>query len=225
MPATTAQKRFAQGMALGKSQSVAYKIAHPTTKMTGKSLATTAQIAAKNRNVKDELARLMKEPLLSPLLLFPFPEYQDAARLREHAVATMFRLTNHEDPVVAMHAAIWVFDYSKALDEQRKPKVKVESRAEILASLRATYARNLARQAPLVIEVAPSDSDDVAPWEDRPVESAAAADVDVVESSPAESSSAEVSAISDSVSSFPDPVSSFPDSDPGSTPSDSDPAE
>jgi hypothetical protein len=115
-----------------------------------------------------------------------------------------------------MHAAIWVFDYSKALDEQRKPKVKTESRAEILASLRATYARNLARQAPLVIEVAPADPNDIAPWEDRPAEvqsEAAAAESSIeVSASPevsVEASPAETSAI-------PDPVSSFssPDPDP-----------
>jgi hypothetical protein len=201
-PATVAQKRFAQALALGKSQPKAYKIAHPDNKMTAHSLATVAKRAVKAKAVQEELSRLLAEPMLQPLLLQSFPEFEDTRRLREHAVAIMFKLTNHEDPVVAMHAAIWVFDYSKALDEQRKPKVKVESRAEILASLRATYARNLAKQAPLVIEVAPADPGDIAPWEDRPagveVQSAAAADADVVESSPAESSSAETSAIPDS---------------------------
>jgi hypothetical protein len=147
---TLAQKRFAQGLALGKSTSNAYRIAHPEGKTTGKALATLAQKAKRQKNVQDELARLMAEPMIQPLLLEPFPEYQDARRIREHAVGLMVKLTSHSDPVVAMHAAIWLFDYSTVLIEDKKPRPKSESRADILRELRETYARSL--NPPLIVE-------------------------------------------------------------------------
>ena len=159
--ATNAQKRFAQALHLGKSQAKAYALSHPNSKMTGKALANTAQKAKKQKAVQDELARLMAEPMIQPLLLSSFPEYEDTRKLREHAVGIMVKLTSHDDPVVQMHAAIWLFDYSKILDAEKRPKPKqVESRAEILASLRATYARNLAKP-PLVLETVPESVIDV----------------------------------------------------------------
>jgi hypothetical protein len=151
---TAAQKRFAQALHLGKSQAKAYAVSHPNSTVTGKALASTARRAKQSKAVQDELARLMAEPMIRPLLLEPFPEYQDARRIREHAVGLMVKLTSHSDPVVAMHAAIWLFDYSTVLIEEKKAPKKTESRADILAELRATYARSL--NPPLIVEARPA---------------------------------------------------------------------
>jgi hypothetical protein len=149
--ATTAQKRFARELSLGRGPSKAYQVSHPDTKITGKALATTAHKAKKSQGVQEELARLMNDPILQPLVLSSCPEYTDEKRLREHAVGVMIRLSAHEDPIVAMHCAIWIYDYSCALGQAKAPKTPREDRSKILADLRGLYAKAL-KPLPVIVE-------------------------------------------------------------------------
>lgn len=157
-PITTAQKRFARELSLGKSQTKAYKLAHPTGKTTGRALTTLASRAAKQVAVQDELARLMNDPILQPLVLAQCPEYRDEQRLREHAVGVMIRLTTHSDPIVAMHCAVWLYDYSCALEQAKAPKTPREDRAKILSDLRGLYAKAL-KPLPTIVEASPEPAD------------------------------------------------------------------
>lgn len=153
-----AQLKFAQGLALGKPATVAYKLAHPNNKMNPKVLGVQASRAKRSKTVQQELQRLLAEPMLQPLLLVPCPEYQDASKIIEHAVGIMVRLTNHPDPLVQMHAAVWLFDYGKTLKEERKAKSK-ESREQILSELRGLYAKSLPDPALIVDAVPERDSE------------------------------------------------------------------
>lgn len=148
--ATIKQKRFAQGIALGKPKTVAYKLAYPNSKLKGKSLATEASTTSRSKAVAQELERLLAEPMLKPLLLSPCPEFQDHIRLREHAVGTMVKLSNHDDPLVAFHAAQWLFDYSKLVAEERK--ARHQTNGDAMAKLREIYSKALP-SPPLVVEV------------------------------------------------------------------------
>lgn len=151
--ATVAQRKFAQALALGKPATVAYKLAHPEAKTKGVALRNMASRAKKTKAVQDELSRLLGDPVLQPLVMLPCPEYQDASKIIEHAVGIMVRLTNHPDPLVQMHAAIWLFDYGKTLKEERKAKSK-ESREQILSELRGLYAKSLPDPS-LIVEAVP----------------------------------------------------------------------
>ena len=151
-----AQKRFAHELALGRSQSKAYQLAHPDAKSTGKALAANAQRAKKRQGVQQELARLMADPILQPLVLVACPEAQDENKLREHAVGIMIRLSHHEDPIVAMHCAVWLYDYSCALREAKSPKTPKEDRAKILSDLRGLYAKAL-KPLPVIVDAAPAE--------------------------------------------------------------------
>lgn len=154
MTATAAQKRFARELSLGKSQAKAYKLAHPDAKMTAKSLSTLASRAAKKQGVQVELAKLMADPILQPLVVTQCPEFRDEMRIREHAVGVMMRLSAHEDPIVAMHCAVWLYDYSCALEQAKAPKTPREDRAKILSDLRGLYAKAL-KPLPVIVDAAP----------------------------------------------------------------------
>jgi hypothetical protein len=160
---TAAQKRFAREITLGQSQTKAYAIAHPTAKMTGKLLTSAAHKAKKSAGVQEELARLMADPILQPLVLASCPEYTDEKRLREHAVGVMIRLSAHEDPIVAMHCAIWIYDYSCALGQAKAPKTPREDRSKILADLRGLYAKAL-KPLPTIVDV-PAEASSEASFE------------------------------------------------------------
>ena len=149
--ATIAQKRFAQGLALGKPATVAYRLAHPESKPAQSTLRTKALVSKKSKAVQEELAKLLAEPMLQPIVLAAFAEAFDSRRLREHAVGVMVRLSTHSDPMVQMHAANWVYEYARQLEEEKKAKPKQETRDEILASLRGLYAKSLPRPE-LIVE-------------------------------------------------------------------------
>jgi hypothetical protein len=144
---TVAQRKFAQNIALGFPKTKAYAMAYPKTTMTGHALAKTASLTAKTKAVKGELERLMAEPLLQPLLMEPCPAARNPEQLREHAVATMLRLSRHGDPMISFHAACWLKDYADAIDVKRKPEEP--DRRAILGELRGLYAKALNR-APIV---------------------------------------------------------------------------
>jgi len=148
--ATIAQKHFAQGLALGKPATVAYQLAHPNSKPAKNTLQTKAHKAKKSKLVQAELARLLAEPMLQPIVLAAFAEAYDSRRLREHAVGVMVRLTTHSDPLVQMHAANWIYDYARQLDEERKSKAPKETKESILANLRGIYAKSLPRPEMIV---------------------------------------------------------------------------
>ena len=149
--ATVAQKRFAQGLALGKPATVAYKLAHPGIKSNQRGLQTTAHKAKKAKAVQAELAKLLAEPMLQPLVLAAFAEAFDSRRLREHAVGVMVRLSAHSDPMIQLHAAQWIYEYSRALEEEkRSTKTKIESKEEVLAKLRGIYSKSLPRPQMIV---------------------------------------------------------------------------
>jgi len=154
-PPTQAQRIFAQQLALGKSKPQAYKLAHPNQRMNPKTLASASQRAARSKAVKGELERLMAEPLLQPLILEPCPAAKNPAMLREHAVATMLRLSRHSDPLVSFHAAQWLMDYANATDTRTAPAI---SREAILGELKGLYAKALNRP-PIVEAVAEPESD------------------------------------------------------------------
>ena len=151
MAATVAQKRFAQGLALGKPATVAYKLAHPDGKPGKKTLQVRAHVAKKSKAVQEELARLLAEPMLQPIVLAAFAEAYDARRLREHAVGVMVRLTSNSDPLVQMNAANWIHDYARQLEDERKSKPAKETRESILATLRGIYSKSLPKP-PLIVE-------------------------------------------------------------------------
>lgn len=156
--ATVAQRAFARELALGRSQSKAYALSHPDQKMTTKALASAARAAKKQQGVQEELARLMADPILQPLVMFPCPEARDEMKLREHAVAVMIKLTTHSDPIVAMHCAVWLYDYSCALEQAKAPKTPREDRAKILSDLRGLYAKAL-KPLPTIVEASPEPAD------------------------------------------------------------------
>ena len=148
--ATVSQKRFAQGIALGKPATVAYKLAHPGVKLSPRSLSVAASKSKKTKAVQEELAKLLAEPMLQPLVLAAFAEAFDERRLREHAVGIMVRLTSHPDPQVQFHAATWIYEYAKQLGEERKSKPKPETREQLLANLRGIYSKSLPRPEMIV---------------------------------------------------------------------------
>src|SRR5215831_2224603 len=152
---TQAQRRFAQQLALGDSQPKAYAKAHPDQRMSMPALRTKAKRSANSPAVKGELARLLAEPLLQPLILEPCPAAAKPAMLREHAVATMLRLSRHSDPLVSFHAAQWLMDYANATDTRTAPAI---SREAILGELKGLYAKALNRP-PIVEAVAEPESD------------------------------------------------------------------
>lgn len=140
---TIAQTRMAQAMALGKPATVAYKLAHPASKLGPKGLRSKAHVSKKTKGVQDELARLLAEPMLQPVVLAAFAEAFDSRRLREHAVGVMVRLTSHSDPQVQFHAANWVYDYARQLEEEKKSRKPLDTRESILANLRGLYSKSL----------------------------------------------------------------------------------
>lgn len=165
---TQAQKIFAQGLAMGKPATVAYKLAHPNIKMKGASLAVTAGKSKKTKAVQDELARLLAEPILQPLILLPCPEYLDYNKLIEHAVGIMVRLTNHSDPLVQLHAAKWIFDYGQDLKTKRYAKQHPGKTSEqILAELRGIYSKNLPSPKLIVEDAKPEVVIDAEPETDQ----------------------------------------------------------
>jgi len=145
-----AQRRFAQFLALGNPQAKAYAMAYPKQTSKGHPLDVRAAVAVKSKNVQAELKRLLADPILQPLVLEPCPAAKNPAILREHAVATMLRLSRHSDPLVSFHAAQWLMDYANAIDTATKPAV---SREAILGELRGLYAKALNRP-PIVEAVA-----------------------------------------------------------------------
>lgn len=166
--ATVSQKRFAQGIALGKPATVAFKLAYPNSKLTGKSLGVTASRAKKKKVVQEELARLLAEPILQPLVCLPCPEYQDYNKLIEHAVGIMIRLTNHSDPLVQLHAAKWIFDYGQDLKTKRYAKQHPGKTSEqILAELRGIYSKNLPSPKLIVEDAKPEVVIDAEPETDQ----------------------------------------------------------
>ena len=144
---TAAQRRFAQNLALGDTQVAAYRKAHPNQQMSVKTLRRKALSSSKSKAVQTELERLMAEPMLKPLLMEPCPGARSPEQIREHAVATMLRLSRHGDAMISFHAACWLKDYADAIDMKRKPEEP--DRRAILGELRGLYAKALNR-APIV---------------------------------------------------------------------------
>ncbi len=138
-------------MALGKPATVAYKLAHPESKLSKRSLQAKSHQAKQSKVVQAELERLLAEPMLQPIVLAAFAEAYDSRRLREHAVGVMVRLTTHSDPLVQMHAANWIYDYARQLEDERKSKPVKETRESILANLRGIYSKSLPRPE-LIVE-------------------------------------------------------------------------
>jgi hypothetical protein len=102
------------------------------------------------QRAKQALVGELKRLLRVPAVLDEFPAYQDHAKIRQHAVATMVKLTKHPDAPVAMQAAMWLKDYADALQAMSLGKVPNQlEREQILSDLRGMYTKALAR-APLV---------------------------------------------------------------------------
>ena len=150
---TVAQRKFAQHLALGDTQAKAYAKAHPDQHMSLPTLRNKAKLSSKSKAVQAELERLLAEPLLQPLILEPCPAAKNPAQLREHAVATMLRLSRHSDPMIAFHAAVWLKDFADAIDESQRGLEPAAERQQILGELRGLYAKALNR-APIVEAVA-----------------------------------------------------------------------
>jgi len=153
---TQAQRKFAAGMAIGKSKAKAYALAHPGQKMKPASLNTAALRSSKSKAVQDELARLLAEPILQAVVLEPCPGARDPEQLREHACAVMLRLSRHTDALVAFHAACWLREYADAIDTRRHRPA--DERQAVLAELRGLYAKALKR--PPIIEAAAEPAGD-----------------------------------------------------------------
>jgi hypothetical protein len=152
-PPTVQQRLFAQHLALGQPQAKAYRAAHPNVKMNAQSLSTAAGRSAKSKAVQKELARLMADPLLQPVILEPCAAARDPQQLREHAVAIMLRLSRHPEAQVAFAAASWLAAFADATDPKLRPApAEPPDRERLMRDLRGLYAKALKRP-PLVAEV------------------------------------------------------------------------
>jgi acyl transferase domain-containing protein len=109
---TVAQKRFAEGIVMGKTKTDAYALAHPNDKSSRKTVRMSALNAAKSPAVQAEIKRLWSEPIV----LEQFPDASNPHALRAHAVATMARLSKSADQVIAMRAADWLKNYADSLE-------------------------------------------------------------------------------------------------------------
>lgn len=91
-----------------------------------------------------------------PVLLDICPESDDPAHLRAHGIAALAKLARVcSDPIVAMHAAIWLIEYADAM-ELARAEVKAQSvkdkQDEIIRNLKNLYTKAIGpAAAPLVV--------------------------------------------------------------------------
>jgi hypothetical protein len=148
---TAAQSKFAAGILAGKTKTEAYAIAHPNDKSQHRTLRNEASRASQSPGVLAEIERIRKEPII----LEQFPDATNPHALRAHAVATMARLTQHVDPIIAMRAADWIREYADKL-EQSPMAAAAGGNAQLVADLRGLYQKAL-KAAPLIETVAEID--------------------------------------------------------------------
>jgi hypothetical protein len=142
---TVKQRKFAAEIAAGRSKRQAYAIAHPEQKMSLPSLRAAATRASKSPAVQAEIRRLLTEPII----LDTCPKADDPRALREHAVASMIRLTKHSDGVIAAHAADWLIKFAASLEAARESP-RMTEREQVIHELRGLYAKALNGAPPLV---------------------------------------------------------------------------
>ena len=142
---TAAQTKFAAGMVAGKSKVDAYAIAHPNDRSKRRTLKNEAYAASLNPVVLAEVERLRKEPIV----LECFPDANNPHALRAHVLATMTRLTQYPDPLIAMQAAAWLSQY---IDKMESTPAAAGN-GQLIADLRGLYQKAL-KAAPLLETVA-----------------------------------------------------------------------
>ena len=155
---TVKQRRFAAEIAAGRSKRLAYAISHPGQKMSLPSLRAAATRAAKSPAVQAEIQRLIPDPVLFEVC----PAATDPAKIREHSVAIMAKLSCCSDPYVAFYAATWLVNYADELDAKTKLARPSEDKQALLRDLRGLYRRALA-PAPLVVETVGENVPETAP--------------------------------------------------------------
>jgi hypothetical protein len=147
-PPTAKQARFAAEILTGKSKVEAYTIAHPNDKSSRRALRVQASRASQSPGVLAEIERIRKEPII----LEQFPDATNPHALRAHAVATMARITQSSDPIIAMRAADWLREYADKLDSiPSTPN-------NLIADLRSLYQKAL-KATPLIETVAEKTED------------------------------------------------------------------
>jgi hypothetical protein len=154
--ATVKQRKFAAEIAAGRSKRQAYTIAHPEQKMSLPRLRAAATRASKSPAVQAEIRRLLADPII----LDTSPKADDPRALREHAVASMIRLTKHSDGVIAAHAAEWLIAFADSLEAARARKPKTDAE-QVISELRELYAKAL-NEPPLVEAVTEGPGDEQA---------------------------------------------------------------
>lgn len=142
---TTAQRTMAAAVVAGKSLSKAYAIAHPGMDRSPITLSKLASKSVAAKNVQAEIARLMADPLLQPIVLDVCLEAEDPRALRQHAVSIMLRLSRQPEPQVAFAAACWLRDYAEQLEAGRAVG---QTREQLLGDLRGLYHKALATAPP-----------------------------------------------------------------------------
>jgi hypothetical protein len=150
---TVKQRKFVEGILVGRSKREAYALSHPEQKMSVRSLRSAATRAARSPAVRAEIRRLLRDPVI----LDTCPQMDDPRALREHAVASIIRLTNHSDGVIAAHAAEWLIHFANQLAVAGAPQPTTE-REQLINELRGLYRKAL-NQPSLVLEAPKNQSE------------------------------------------------------------------
>jgi hypothetical protein len=140
------QRVFAAGLASGLSQEKAYAKAYPNNKGKRESIQTNAKRAARSPKVKAEVSRLLAEDIQLRI----FPDAENPAKLRAHAVATMVRLSQSADEVIAMRASDWLTSYAEKREAIALPGDT--PRAELFHDLSQLYRKALSAPQPAIVE-------------------------------------------------------------------------
>ena len=138
---TASQKRFAAGLAAGKTKVDAYKDAYPKAKTTKRPvLRARASRSSQSSAVQFELARLVTDPSIMECC----PNWQNPHALVEHGIAIMVRLSkcHATDPVIAMRAAEFLIAHGEK-QLPIAPKTRTIDHAKIVSDLKGLYAKAL----------------------------------------------------------------------------------
>lgn len=140
-----AQRVFAAGLAAGLSQEKAYVKSHPENRGKRQTVQGNAKRAAKSPLVKAEVQRLVAEDVQLRI----FPDATNPAKLRQHAVATMVRLTQSTDEVIAMRASDWLATFAEKVEALTLTSAP---QSELFRDLGQLYRKALAAPQPAIVE-------------------------------------------------------------------------
>lgn len=91
--------------------------------------------------------RTMAKLLVDRVIFRELPGWDNPRKLAQHAVATMMRVTESKNLVLAFGAAKWLAEYARQLEMVKPSGAGRDESVEVVAQLRALYKKALPSEA------------------------------------------------------------------------------